>query len=113
MNVLCTDNRFELIEKYKAKLIESTNIEDAQDEMSVIDDILFRFWQMGWLDKLDADAAPVVQATWERIKNNDYGIDFRCSACHRFRFHNGELRRYKYCPNCGAKMDGGKDDADK
>lgn len=50
---LCTDNRFELIEKYKKKLIEATNIEDSQDEMNVLGDILFRFWQMGWLDRLE------------------------------------------------------------
>ena len=50
---LCTDNRFELIEKYKKKLIEATNIEDAQDEMNVLGDILFRMWQMGWLDRLE------------------------------------------------------------
>lgn len=53
MSEMCTDNRFELIEKYKAKLIEATNIEDAHDEMAVIDNILFRFWQMGWLDMLE------------------------------------------------------------
>lgn len=42
---------------------------------------------------------------WERVTNNDNGIDFRCSACHRYRFHNGEMRRkYKFCPNCGADM---------
>ena len=50
---VCTDNRFELIEKYKQKLIDGTNIEHSLDEMSVIDNILFRFWQMGWLDKLE------------------------------------------------------------
>lgn len=43
---------------------------------------------------------------WERVRNDDNGYDFRCSFCHRFRFHNGELRRYKYCPNCGATMEG-------
>lgn len=53
MSELCTDNRFELIEKYKQKLIDGTNIETASDEMAVIDNILFRFWQMGWLDKLE------------------------------------------------------------
>ncbi len=52
-NVLCTDNRFELIEKYKAKLIEATNIETDAEDMAAIDSILFRFWQMGWLDKLE------------------------------------------------------------
>ena len=45
----CGDNRFELIEKYKQKLIESTNISNSPEEMAVIDNILFRFWQMGWL----------------------------------------------------------------
>lgn len=53
MSDICTDNRFELIEKYKKKLIESTNIESSQDEMAVLDDLLFRFWQMGWLDRLE------------------------------------------------------------
>ena len=54
---LCNDNRFELIEKYKKKLIEATNIETAPDEMTVLDNILFRFWQMGWLDKLELPSA--------------------------------------------------------
>lgn len=53
MGELCTDNRFELIEKYKKKLIEATNIEDSQDEMNVLGNILFRMWQMGWLDRLE------------------------------------------------------------
>ena len=46
---ICNDNRFKIIEKYKKELIESTNIEDSPEEMAVLDDILFRFWQMGWL----------------------------------------------------------------
>ena len=50
---VCGDNRFELIQKYKEKLIEATNIETSKDEMNVIDSVLFRFWQMGWLDRLE------------------------------------------------------------
>ena len=34
----CDDNRFELIDKYKQQLIESTNIEDSPDEMKDIVD---------------------------------------------------------------------------
>ena len=49
---MCTDNRFELIEEFKKKLIESTNIETSPEEMKVIDNILFRFWQMGWLESI-------------------------------------------------------------
>lgn len=54
---MCDDNRFELIDKYKQKLIKATNIETAKDEMKVIDSILFRFWQMGWLDILEENGA--------------------------------------------------------
>ena len=48
----CGDDRFELIAKAKARLLEATNIEMRPDEMAVIDNILFRCWQMGWLDQL-------------------------------------------------------------
>lgn len=57
MSDMCDDNRFDLIEKYKKKLIEATNIENAPDEMAVLDNILFRFWQVGWLDKLELPSA--------------------------------------------------------
>ena len=46
---MCGDNRFEIIEKAKNDLVESTNISTSPDEMAVIDNILFRCWQMGWL----------------------------------------------------------------
>ena len=46
---ICTDNRFEIIAAYKKKLIEGTNIQTRPEEMAVIDNILFRFWQMRWL----------------------------------------------------------------
>jgi len=51
-NETCTDNRFEVIEYFKEKLTQSTNIETSPDEMAVLDNLLFRFWQMGWLNKL-------------------------------------------------------------
>ena len=48
-----------------------------------------------------ADVAPVRHGRWKR-----YGRNLgECSNC-------GEIVniRYNYCPNCGAKMDGGADD---
>lgn len=53
-NDCCGDNRFELIKKYKDRLIESTNIETSPEEVAALDNILFRMWQMGWLDSLEA-----------------------------------------------------------
>ncbi len=67
MSDMCDDNRFELIEKYKKELIEATNIETAPDEMAVLDDILYRFWQMGWLDKLELPPAQP-----ERLTDDDF-----------------------------------------
>lgn len=47
------DNRFETIAKAKRAILDGTNIETDEDEMKVLDNILFRCWQMGWLDKYD------------------------------------------------------------
>jgi rubredoxin len=54
-----------------------------------------------------ADVAPVVHARWERVRSNWY-----CTGCHKgHRITNGAptANNFAYCPNCGAKMDGGKD----
>ena len=48
---MCGDNRFEIIEKAKRHILEATNIETSPDEMKVLDNILFRCWQMGWLEQ--------------------------------------------------------------
>lgn len=52
---------------------------------------------------------------WEEVKNADGAShDYRCSVCHRYRFHNGEMRsKYKYCPNCGCRMVEQRESEDK
>ena len=52
---VCTDGRFDMIKRVKEKLVINTNIGSNPDEMKVIDSILFRFWQMGWLELIDKD----------------------------------------------------------
>ena len=51
-----------------------------------------------------ADVAPVVHG--RKIEDGDIGCFWLCSLC-------GECLPYgaNYCPNCGAKMDGGDGDA--
>ena len=46
---ICGDNRFEIIAEAKKDLLETTNIGTSHAEMSVLDNFLFRCWQMGWL----------------------------------------------------------------
>lgn len=52
---VCTDNRFILITKFFELLKERTNIETSYEEMQVIGNVLFRFWQCGWLDTLEKE----------------------------------------------------------
>ena len=51
MGDMCGDNRFTIIKRAKEDIIQSANIESSEDEMKVLDNILFRCWQMGWLDR--------------------------------------------------------------
>ena len=54
-----------------------------------------------------ADVAPVVHGRWER----DADGDWYCTNCDEVVAicESGRERTYRkpYCPNCGAKMDGG------
>lgn len=53
MEEICGDNRFEIIAKAKKDILSSTNIKSSKDEMKVLDNFLFRCWQMGWLNKYE------------------------------------------------------------
>ena len=57
-----------------------------------------------------ADVAPVINGRW--VSKNTHGYDwvFVCSNCgyvDGYPFND----RHNFCPNCGAKMNGGKNDA--
>lgn len=50
-----------------------------------------------------ADVAPVVHGVWGRVNKIDPISGYRCSKCRRI----VGFDLTPYCPNCGAKMDGG------
>lgn len=96
----CQDNRFEVIENAKKRLMEATNIEDSEREMEVVDSFLFRCWQMGWLDGF-------ITCTNDSLKPDQ----FICSLCHA----HYDIARLdvpededtgipNVCPNCGTKV---------
>lgn len=45
----CNDGRFEIIEAAKKDILEKTNIKTSHAEMAVLNNFLYRCWQMGWL----------------------------------------------------------------
>ena len=50
------------------------------------------------------DAVEVVHGEW--VKSNPHNRFMECSVCGFYQDHTA----FNYCPNCGAKMDGGKKD---
>lgn len=93
MPEVCSDNRFEIIADYKRRLVEGTNIETKPEEMAVLDSILFRFWQMGWLKEQEP-----VKPRWTH-PTVDKNV-MMCGSC-------GiaiPLGKPNYCPWCGRKV---------
>ena len=57
-----------------------------------------------------ADVAPVRHGRWVEKEKYTFGIMYDCSLCENRILDNGHP--WNYCPNCGAKMDGGAIDGD-
>ena len=60
-------------------------------------------------DAPTVDVVPVVHGQWERYyydSGEQIGDEWYCSECSMC----NDRRRTWYCPNCGAKMDGGNEE---
>ena len=53
------------------------------------------------------DAVEVVHGRWIEQEKYTFGVMYDCSICDNRILDNGHS--WNYCPNCGAKMDGGED----
>lgn len=59
-------------------------------------------------DMFPADVAPVVHGRWEYIPQTLNTLSqLRCPFCGWWSLDPSIDGAYNYCPNCGAKMDGG------
>lgn len=54
----------------------------------------------------DIDEQPTIEA--EPVKHGRWMYPFYCSECTFVPYYSSDITYY-YCPNCGAKMDGGAD----
>lgn len=64
------------------------------------------------------DAEPVKHGRWIQSEALDYKdpngvihVHGMCSCCKLIYDFRDMTSRFKFCPNCGAKMDGGEEDA--
>ena len=92
----CGDNRFEIIQKAKEDLVGSTNIESSPEEMAVLDSILFRAWQKGWLNQYEPDYK-------ERMKNEYWQLKDRYNKLHKMctKYEAGTL---DFTPTCSLGL---------
>lgn len=89
----------------------------AKANMAVLMDVAPYFEKAAqMLEQLPAaDVAPVVHGRWIHSRYEDCSEQFelvKCSQCNHEAYAMAfYVRGGNYCPNCGAKMDGGADDA--
>lgn len=57
------------------------------------------------LDACTVDAVEVVHGRW--IHDNPWLYGFECDQCGKWLLPEGGTADMNYCPNCGARMDGG------
>ena len=57
------------------------------------------------IDAPAADVAPVRYGRWIDQEKYTFGVMYDCSICGNRILDNGHS--WNYCPNCGARMDGG------
>jgi hypothetical protein len=74
---------------------------NAEDPLKSLDELIKRIWSIRTVD-----AVEVVHGHWEPRK--DVPGFLRCSACHDCNIYDDwpDGKKWNYCPNCGAKMDG-------
>lgn len=94
----------------KEKVMEKINsmihlAEEWPDELPSKQIVVNERWAMKHvIEGISAEEiTPVIHAKW--VPNNTlirspFAMNYKCSACKSNGFHS------KYCPNCGAKMDG-------
>ena len=58
-----------------------------------------------------ADVAPVRHGRWIKENSRKKSYLWICSNCRKIAYFCGGAGKcaYQYCPNCGARMDGGED----
>ena len=94
----------------KADVLEYLSLRRNQVLKSPLSTLDAKFEVMEIFDFVDhrvesADVAPVRHGEWVACGDGD-NVPWMCSHCGKTTAHKYKVMYGKYCPNCGAKMDG-------
>lgn len=62
------------------------------------------------IDRNTIEAEPVRHGYWENANGRPKTYIRKCSVCGKEAYFCGRGCSYKFCPNCGCKMDGESDE---
>lgn len=88
INCLCVDGNENWIGTVNQSFVDHAEVIDILSDMPTV------------------DAVEVVHGRWIRRHN-----ETKCSRCKFIYYSNHD--DFNYCPNCGAKMDGGNEDEER
>lgn len=96
----------EYIEREKTvELLRSLGNREYRKEKGTIQDAIKMISYPEYTPTADVD--PVVHGQW--IEDHDYLKCPECGVMVKWDFTFFDIGNWNYCPNCGAKMDGGGD----
>ena len=98
----------EYINKAVALSMREPPKSDRHYQTDNLDDAYGQGWDdtLSYIEKIPGvDVASVVHGRWI-MHDDEFGLTCECSSCHIETMGEGN-----YCPNCGAKMDGGDNNA--
>ena len=85
-------------------------MKQAHDQFNFVAAQLLAIVKQSVQEQPTIKAAPVRNGTWKYGYNPDVGIlCYFCSACGKEAYWDTDYgqQRFDFCPNCGARMDGG------
>ena len=98
------------------KLTDTDSLRKAVRDDPQIDGLTYARVMRHIIEAKREDAVPVVHAQWEEwyppmhmILTGEEML-YRCSACDA---KYSDVEGYRYCPYCGAKMDGASNESEK
>ena len=89
--------------------MEAINVKEARKYVNYPNDPLLKYIALTLLEQLPkVEAGEVVSGRWITVNHKAARICTVCGSDEPYKFADTEVDVYEFCPNCGARMYGGK-----